>query len=242
MKLFAVTIPEQEQIEQPEASVEAPVIEEDNQENTTQNEEEQVDSASNQELSAFWKKFLDKNTDQTMGVTLNSRNRIIKDFMKITGIKENEAAKIFEDEKHSKAIGQMATSISSREELFKAMQDYYISIDSKLDIEVSSKGIRYNDETIEPEEIVDLDDETKAFVKQYTDTLDENLVYDENIIQAIVLDNSVKNSEGKIRLTLSGSKKLEYYIRLVKEPTEENKEKCSVKYDLTKMTWFERKE
>jgi len=205
------------------------VIEEDNQENTARNEKTNVNNTSNHEFIDFNKEI----TDYT-------QNRIINDFRMITGINENEASKIFNDEKHANAIAKIATTSSSYQETFKAWKDYYMSIDSKLEIEVNSQGISFNEENIEAEEIVaKYKPEVEDYINKVNKEYNKDGKYDKNIIRAIAVKYYQKDDKGNIKLALSGEKKLEAYQKMVEKP-EENKAKEHITYDLTKMSLIQR--
>ena len=175
-----------------------------------------------------------------------NQKSIVDYFMYITGVKEKEATRIFAVKEHCLEIGKIsreAMKKNDKNELTKKMQSYYWGIDSRLDIEVSSEGIRYNDEEIEPLDITVFGDDEydNVFINKIVDKFEQavsavpngNVVYDENIIKAIAMDNYTVDDKGNMKLTMSGNKKLNEYLRITVDP---KYKKGSVTYNLEKVS------
>lgn len=180
----------------------------------------------------------------------NNKDIIIKYFMKATGIKKNEATEIFSNKEHCEAVGEMCRMWMHQQnrdnnELYKKMENFYWGIDSKLDIEVSNNGIKYNQELMSPIEITDFEEYEEEFIEEIINKYEQDLsgykyaskdiVYDRNIIIAIAMDNCKEDADGKLQLTTSGMKKMAEYLDLIVNPV--NK-KGSVTYNLEKMSMF----
>ena len=180
----------------------------------------------------------------------NNKDIIIKYFMKATGIKKNEATEIFSNKEHCEAVGEMCRMWMHQQnrdnnELYKKMENFYWGIDSKLDIEVSNNGIKYNQELMSPIEITDFEEYEEEFIEEIINKYEQDLsgykyaskdiVYDRNIIIAIAMDNCKEDADRKLQLTTSGMKKMAEYLDLIVNPV--NK-KGSVTYNLEKMSMF----
>ena len=181
---------------------------------------------------------------------INNKENIVKLFMQATCIKQKEATAIFSDKANCTAIAKLcreAMPKPDRNKLVKAMESYYHGIDSKLDIEVSNEGIRYNDEAISALDITSFEESKKEMelvdkiVEKYDQLISSvvgdsrTVVYDKTIITAIAMDNCVVTGNDTLRLTPSGSKKLNQYLRLV---TNANGKEGSVTYNLEKMSFL----
>lgn len=188
--------------------------------------------------------------DRNYKYYLANKANIIEVFMQATGIRKNEAVEIFGNKEHCKAIAErcmraMTSPKRSKSELYKLMEDYYWGIDSKLDIEVSNKGIQYNQELTTPADVTEFAEEEWDFVDEVVEEFEDQLLsytsnpdkfaFDRNIIIAIAMDNCVEDEQKNLKLTLSGRKKIAEYLNLVVNPLNKN---GSVTYNLEKMSLF----
>ena len=166
------------------------------------------------------------------------------DFIKYTGVSEQEAERIFKDKKHSEKIAEIyddtmfSVMLGDYKDLINKIREYYKNeIDIDLNIEVFERGISFNDEIVEEIEIVE---EQSKEVEEYIDAILEKYPnYDKNIIRAIALKDAKIYEDGKVKLSLAGQKTLKTYCKMVDEP-KANRENSSITYNLRKMSILQR--
>ena len=237
--------PEQPEVEpeQPEVEPEQPEVEPEQPEVEPEQPEVEPEQSEGETLSAneTYYLYFEKN-----------KEKIVKFFMDTIGIKKAEASNIFSNKENCEIVGEMCLramqpSNKNKANLCKEIEDFYWDLDSRIDIEVSRKGIKYNEELIEPGEVETFgyDEKEVEFIDVIIETFEKkmmhysnnskNLVYDKNIITAIAMDNCEVNENSSLQLTTSGMKKIGEYMHLIINPVEKE---GSVTYDLEKMSIF----